>query len=160
MPGQKAAETHILNGWKEIANYLGKGVRTVQRYEREQRLPIYRPARKSRGSVTAIKAELDRWVKAIPVQSDDRTTRLRAQSNALGAQFLQIDAEFALTLSNMAFKTSSSEQRERQSAAARKAYDSIMRLSYNLDLNETEKEKLDVKLRRLKSELQNLGERF
>lgn len=160
MPGKKAAGTHILSGWKEIAHYLGKGVRTVQRYERELRLPIYRPARKSSSSVTAIKAELDRWVKGIPVQLDDRTTRLCAQANAVGAQFLQIDAEVALTLSRMALKTSSREQRERQAAAARRAYDTIVRISHKLDLNETEKEKLDVTLQRLKSELQNLRKRF
>jgi hypothetical protein len=52
----------VFNGWKEIANYLGKGVRTVQRYERALRLPVRRPAGKAKGSVLAIKAELDLWV--------------------------------------------------------------------------------------------------
>ena len=28
---KKAEAIEILNGWKEIADYLGKGVRTVQR---------------------------------------------------------------------------------------------------------------------------------
>ena len=32
----------ILSGWKEIANYLGKRIRTVQRYEREMSLPTHR----------------------------------------------------------------------------------------------------------------------
>ena len=31
-----------LNGWKEIAVFLGKGVRTVQRWERDHGLPIHR----------------------------------------------------------------------------------------------------------------------
>src|SRR5687768_12803255 len=31
-----------LDGWKAIAAYLGRTVRTVQRWEREQRLPVCR----------------------------------------------------------------------------------------------------------------------
>ena len=41
-------EVHILNSWKEIANYLGRGVRTVQRWERDLRLPVHRPKGKDR----------------------------------------------------------------------------------------------------------------
>ena len=58
----------ILSGWKEIANYLRKAVRTVQRYERECGLPIRRPAARSKGSVIATKAELDGWVSATPIR--------------------------------------------------------------------------------------------
>ena len=58
----------VLSGWKEIANYLGKGVRTVQRYEWELGLPVRRPAGKPRGSVIATRAELDAWVMASPVR--------------------------------------------------------------------------------------------
>lgn len=59
---------HILSGWKDIASYLGKGVRTVQRYEEELRLPVRRPAGRTRGSVVATKSELDAWVAASPVR--------------------------------------------------------------------------------------------
>jgi hypothetical protein len=52
----------ILSGWKEIANYLGRGVRTVQRYEREFGLPVQRPSRKKQGSVLSTQSELDAWV--------------------------------------------------------------------------------------------------
>jgi len=54
----------VLSGWKEIANYLGKGVRTAQRYEHELRLPVRRPAGKSRGSVVTMKSDLDNWVRS------------------------------------------------------------------------------------------------
>lgn len=60
--------SQIFSGWKDIANYLGKGVRTVQRYEGELRLPVRRPAGKMRGSVVATKDELDAWVKASPIR--------------------------------------------------------------------------------------------
>src|SRR5215471_17764720 len=62
------AVPEILNGWKEIACYLGKGVRTVQRYERNLALPVRRPAGRPFGSVMATKAELDAWVSASPVR--------------------------------------------------------------------------------------------
>lgn len=56
----------VLSGWKEIASYLGKGVRTVQRYENSQALPVRRPSRKMRAAVIATKADLARWVAAHP----------------------------------------------------------------------------------------------
>jgi len=56
----------VLSGWKEIANYLHKGVRTVQRYEWELGLPVRRPAGKDKGAVLAVKSELDAWVLARP----------------------------------------------------------------------------------------------
>jgi hypothetical protein len=63
---KKEERAKILTGWKEIGGYLGKGVRTVQRYERVLGLPVRRPAGKSRAAVVATKAELDAWVKASP----------------------------------------------------------------------------------------------
>ena len=60
--------SQFLSGWKEIATYLGKGVRTVQRYERYMGLPVRRPAGRSSGSVVATRAELDAWVKASPIR--------------------------------------------------------------------------------------------
>ena len=58
--------SEIMSGWKDIANYLGKGVRTVQRYEREGALPVHRPPHKKAGSVVARKGELDAWVATMP----------------------------------------------------------------------------------------------
>jgi hypothetical protein len=59
---EKVVQSEILSGWKDIANYLGKGVRTVQRYERELGLPVRRPSGKMKGSVIATQAELSSWV--------------------------------------------------------------------------------------------------
>jgi hypothetical protein len=52
----------VLTSWKEIAAYLGKGVRTVQRWEAEMRLPVRRPG-PERHIVIAFPAELDEWVR-------------------------------------------------------------------------------------------------
>jgi two-component system, chemotaxis family, CheB/CheR fusion protein len=50
-----------LTSWKEIANYLGKGVRTAQRWERDLGLPVLRPIGKPSGFVSSSPSELDRW---------------------------------------------------------------------------------------------------
>jgi hypothetical protein len=51
-----------LTSWKEIASYLGKGVRTVQRWECQFGLPVRRPNEKSKGVVYASRSELDQWL--------------------------------------------------------------------------------------------------
>ncbi|HUD99853.1 MAG TPA: DUF5050 domain-containing protein [Bryobacteraceae bacterium] len=48
-----------LDSWKEIAAYLKRGVRTVQRWERTGGLPVHRLD--GQGSVFAYKGELDVW---------------------------------------------------------------------------------------------------
>ena len=50
-----------LDSWKEIAAYLRRGARTVQRWEREEGLPVHRLAHETLGSVFAYKSELDAW---------------------------------------------------------------------------------------------------
>ena len=53
----------MLSTWKEIAAHLGKGVRTVQRWERELGLPIHRPLPGKKHIVIAYPDELDRWIR-------------------------------------------------------------------------------------------------
>src|SRR6267142_3844204 len=50
-----------LDSWKEIAAYLKRGVRTVQRWERSNGLPVHRLEPDRQGSVFAYKPELDNW---------------------------------------------------------------------------------------------------
>jgi len=54
----------ILTSWKEIAQHLGKSIRTVQRWEREHRLPVHRPYAKNEGVVLALPDELAAWVRS------------------------------------------------------------------------------------------------
>jgi CheY-like chemotaxis protein len=58
----------ILHSWKEIAAYLGRGVRTIQRYETQLGFPIRRPARKDRSAVMAFTDEIDQWLSRAPVK--------------------------------------------------------------------------------------------
>jgi hypothetical protein len=57
----------VLNSWKEIADYMGRGVRTIQRYERDLGLPVHRPAGKSRSAVIAFADEIDQWMRKGPL---------------------------------------------------------------------------------------------
>jgi len=66
-PGvQKAANGNgqRLDSWKEIAAYLKRGARTVQRWERESGLPVHRLRHEKLGSVYAWTGELDEWWKS------------------------------------------------------------------------------------------------
>ena len=59
--GSDAPLESRLDSWKEIAAYLGRGVRTVQRWEREEGLPVHRLAHEKRGSIYARREELAAW---------------------------------------------------------------------------------------------------
>ena len=59
--GKKASGTR-LDCWKEIAVYLGKGERTVKRWEVDRGLPVHRVPGGGRASVYALSSELDEWL--------------------------------------------------------------------------------------------------
>jgi predicted DNA-binding transcriptional regulator AlpA len=84
-----AEGTRFLSGWKEIASYLGKGVRTVQRYERELGFPARRPAGKSHAAVIATKAEVDAWVAASPIREEFRLSTRQPDSQKISLDDLQ-----------------------------------------------------------------------
>ena len=50
-----------LDSWKEIASFLKRGVRTVQRWEREEGLPVHRHQHGKRGTVFAFATEVQLW---------------------------------------------------------------------------------------------------
>jgi hypothetical protein len=54
--------SNALTSWKEIATYLGKSVRTVQRWEASLGLPVRRPNANDRNIVVAMPTELDQWL--------------------------------------------------------------------------------------------------
>ncbi|MDQ2711161.1 MAG: hypothetical protein M3Y24_02815 [Acidobacteriota bacterium] len=53
-----------LHSWKEIAAYLERDPRTVQRWEKTESLPVQRHVHASGGSVYAFTADLDAWLSA------------------------------------------------------------------------------------------------
>jgi TolB-like protein/Tfp pilus assembly protein PilF len=62
-PSEKAPEER-LDSWKEIAAYLNRDVTTVQRWERREGMPVHRHLHDKRGSVYALRSELDAWVQS------------------------------------------------------------------------------------------------
>jgi hypothetical protein len=50
-----------LESWKDIAAYLRRTVRTTQRWEQTEGLPVHRHPHEKRGSVYAYPSELDVW---------------------------------------------------------------------------------------------------
>jgi Tol biopolymer transport system component len=69
-----------LDSWKEIASYLGRGIRTVQRWEREEGLPVHRLDHVKRGSVYASRRELAAWW-----ESRRRPDSVRASTTAIAS---------------------------------------------------------------------------
>jgi hypothetical protein len=56
-------DSTVLSSWKDIAKYLGKGVRTVQRWERQLGLPVRRPNGASQKSAVVLyRGDVDAWV--------------------------------------------------------------------------------------------------
>jgi TolB-like protein/Tfp pilus assembly protein PilF len=53
-----------LDSWKEIASYLRRDVRTVQRWEKKEGLPVYRHLHDKLGSIYAYRNELTEWFMA------------------------------------------------------------------------------------------------
>ena len=50
-----------LTSWKDIAQFFGREVRTVQRWEKEEGLPVHRHLHHSKSSVYAYPQELEKW---------------------------------------------------------------------------------------------------
>jgi hypothetical protein len=50
-----------LDSWKEISAYLKRDVRTLQRWEANESLPVHRLPHARQGTVFAFKSELDAW---------------------------------------------------------------------------------------------------
>ncbi len=56
-------ESAVLSSWKDIARYMGKGVRTVQRWEHHLGLPVRRPNGAAHKSAVLLdRSELDAWL--------------------------------------------------------------------------------------------------
>ena len=74
---QPAAER--LESWKEIAAYLKRDIRTVQRWEKRERLPVDRHIHDKLGTVYAYRGEVDAWW-------NNRRPRLEARAKVSGAR--------------------------------------------------------------------------
>ena len=60
-PGK--SEPTVLSGWRQIARYLGKSVRTVQRWEHDLGLPLRKIDTQTKSDVVAFVSEIEVWVR-------------------------------------------------------------------------------------------------
>ena len=68
-----------LEGWKRIANFLNRDVRTVRRWEKDQNLPVHRVMHQKGATVYAYRAELASWL-----DCSDQQIRNASESSAKG----------------------------------------------------------------------------
>jgi hypothetical protein len=95
-----------LDSWKEIAAYLRRSPRTVQRWERQEGLPVHRLVHDKLGSVYAYRSELDGWWA-------ERRSRLEAEAE--DAQPESVESPNAVTAPSVAAPL---RPRRRRAAAA------------------------------------------
>ena len=67
MAGEPASR---LDGWKAIADYLGRDVRTAQRWRDERGMPVHRIPGGKGGAVFADRSEIDAWLVQPKVAAD------------------------------------------------------------------------------------------
>jgi hypothetical protein len=64
MPAAERMSKNRLDGWKEISAYLGRDIRTCQRWEKDFLLPVYRIDESSdRSKIFSFRSEIDNWLK-------------------------------------------------------------------------------------------------
>jgi len=63
-----------LDSWKDIAAYLGRDLRTVQRWESERRLPVHRLPGGDKPPVYALPSELDVWLRSSPAEDREHAS--------------------------------------------------------------------------------------
>src|SRR5262249_54301884 len=106
----------ILNSWKEIASYLGRGVRTVQRWEQELQLPVHRIGKGKRSPVFAVVSELKFWMATSagknPFKAADRPGMPRESSGP------KREAQLAARLHQLAQAVADSSVRHQRNAEA------------------------------------------
>ena len=68
MPARAGGEDERLDSWKEIAAHLNRSVRSVQRWERVEGMPVHRHGHNRTASIYAYRGELDTWRRSRSVQ--------------------------------------------------------------------------------------------
>jgi TolB-like protein/Flp pilus assembly protein TadD len=80
-----------LDSWGEIASYLGREVRTVQRWERTEGLPVHRHEHKKKSTVYAFAGELDEWIRKRQPKDDPAADDAFAREQELSGTDSPID---------------------------------------------------------------------
>lgn len=175
----------ILNSWKEIASYFNRGVRTVQRWERELGLPAHRIGSGPRSPVFAYPHELERWMQQQALRNGNNRQPLDFpavaitgmgsnhsgfkgisepavfQSECSAVEFLIADLNAGLKLAQLCSRSATDVKANLHTrTTARDTYDFVVRFSRRIRLTPAERLRLKCKMSQLRSALQHLGEYF
>jgi hypothetical protein len=93
-----------LESWKDIASYLQRDVRTVQRWEKSIGLPVHRVQDSKSGSVYARKSEIDSWRR-------ERAMKIAREKLPIVPEKLPVVPEVANECESMSFETGHKRRR-------------------------------------------------
>jgi hypothetical protein len=82
------------------------------------------------------------------------------ESNATSVEFLNIETNTGLMFATLAQQADNAEKKARNCANARLAYNTVLRFISRVSLTNAESQSLALKMAKLKTELQKLGESF
>ena len=85
----------VLTSWKEIAQYVGKGVRTVQRWEAQLGFPVRRKSEHAKGSIIAFSEEIDSWLNSTFSSHPDEIKTLLQEVIRLSAENEELRQQLA-----------------------------------------------------------------
>jgi TolB-like protein len=90
-----------LASWKEVASYLQCTIRTVQRWERSEGLPLHRHLHRTGSTVYAYSGELDAWLETRTLVHSSRSTvpkRSNAPERLLVLPFVHLGSDMHFNL--------------------------------------------------------------
>ena len=108
-----SASHDVLAGWKDVAAFLGRSVRTAQRWEKKMGLPVRRLKSEARSIPYALRSELAVWLKecGVPVRSAvegglrvPTPALLQAIIDGYGANIAVLDTKGTVICVNRAWK--------------------------------------------------------
>ena len=95
----KPRKTDFLMSWKEIAFYIGRGTRTLQRWQREYAFPVRKTHPGAKSTVLAVQGEIDDWVKSRQLDSacgeSNQIRRLRRRLEELQREIQDLRSQLA-----------------------------------------------------------------
>jgi hypothetical protein len=100
------------------------------------------------------------WGRAAPRPTIDELLASRERLNRTTIEFLKVDLETGLTFATIARQASNDHGMQRNRRAARKSYNTVIKMMPKTDLSSQDQAWIEQGLSRLKTELERLGEIF
>jgi len=107
----------LLDSWKEIARYLNRNVRTVQRWEKSEALPVHRHFHKQTSSIYALKTEIEEWrrsrsgAQSKSIENNRLTGRSNAKLGTVGRVWMSLGSRLTTLLHSPVGSTATSVSR-------------------------------------------------